>query len=163
MSVGDINVTVTLPTLAEIGSRLTDVERQVLRDYERRMLDVYQDEWVGWKYDGRPPGAPRNVSQQAWRTNVDSTDRGAALIVRNEARDWRTRSREYVSYVHRAGTTTPEWEVMKARVDREIVPDLVVDLSAAVAAAVERPGPPRGNTRRNAAATGPTVRRTLEF
>ena len=56
----------------------------------------------------------------------------AQLVVRNNARDWRTGTRDYSSYVHRSGSQTPEWMIVKARQVEGIDSEFVDAISAAV-------------------------------
>lgn len=157
--IADIDAISTFPDFAELERRLSDIERGVLVKYEGQMLDGYQDDWVGWRYEDRPAGAPRNVSQQAWKSQVQSTDQGAALIIENKARDWRYKRRAYVAYVHRSGSAELEYLKQHAEVVRTIFPRLVADLAAAIAHGHDKPG----RTRKIRTGTSPTIRRTAEF
>jgi len=157
--IADIDATTTLPDVTDLLRRLSDAERAVLVAHESEMLEQYQDGWTGWKYKDRPAGAPRNVSQQAWRTKVDSTDRGAALVVTNAARDWRHNRRAYTGYVRRSGGAPLEWEVQRDQTLTTIVPRLVAALLAAVMDAHNKPGP----TRKIRSGTGIAATADLEF
>lgn len=157
--IADISVTSTFPDTPELARRLSDIERRVMTQFEGKMLDGYQDDWTGWQYKGRPDGAPRNVSMQAWKSRVQSTDQGAALIIENKARDYRTKTRAYVAYVHRAGTQKLEHVVQMEKVQRLIFPELVKALAAAIADGHKKPGP----TRKIRTGKSGTVRKTVEM
>lgn len=157
--IGDLTATSTIPGLEEIQRRLSDAERAVFVQHEGLILAHYQDAWVGWQYEGRPAGAPRNVSQQAWRSKVQSDQRGAALIIENKARDWRHKARAYVGYIRRHKGAPLEWEVQADAVEQTLLPALIADLAAAVADGLEKPG----QTRKIREGTGPTATMSLEF
>lgn len=92
-----------------LGGRLTDAERKVLAVYGRIFRNGFRSAWVGWQYTGRPKRAARNVSFKAWTQTIESREGKATLLLANHARDWRTKTRAYVAYVHRAGSTELEW------------------------------------------------------
>lgn len=93
----------------DIGGRLTDAERKVLAVYGRIFRNGFRTAWVGWQYTGRPKRAARNVSFKAWSQTIESREGKATLLLANHARDWRTKTRAYVAYVHRAGSDVIEW------------------------------------------------------
>lgn len=157
--IGDIDITTNIPDLPELNRRLSDSARRVLVGYETQMLEQYQDGWVGWKYKGRPPGAPRNVSMQAWKTRVQSTREGAALIVENNAKDWRTNTKTYAAFVKRKKGAQPEWLVFQKRTEETILPVLAQDLAKAVEESYDKPAP----TRKIRTGVGETQTLELEF
>jgi len=137
-----VTVTTTIPTAVELGRRLSDAERRVLVAYKDKIHDHYQEAWVGWKYAGRPPGDPRFVSRDAWRSRVDSTEVGPAIIIDNRAVGYKS-GKPYSAYVQRSGASQREWLILAQEAERVIVPLLVRDLTAAIAEALEKPGPTR--------------------
>lgn len=139
MASGDIEVTTTWD-LGFIRRQLTDAARKVFTEYESETLDYYQDRWVGWKYEGRPAGAPRLVSFDAWSTRTVTTSKGPALVVINEARDWRY-GRPYAEYVARRKGAQAEWLVVTADWERDVLPRMTRDLTQAVVASLSQPAP----------------------
>lgn len=134
-----VTVTTTIPTAMELGRRLSDAERKVLTAYKDRLQKHYQEPWVGWKYAGRPAGDPRFVSRDAWRSRVDSTERGPAIIIDNRALGYKS-GKPYSAFVHRSGSEEREWMVLALEAERVIVPLLIRDLTAAIVEALEKPG-----------------------
>lgn len=134
-----VTVTTTIPTPMELGRRLSDAERKVLTAYKSKIHKHYQDAWVGWIYKGRPDGDPRFVSRDAWRSRVDSTENGPRLIIDNRAEGYKS-GKPYSAYIHRSGSSEREWLVLAQAAEKEIVPLMVRDLTAAIIAALEKPG-----------------------
>ena len=137
----DVEVTTTWD-LGAIQRAMTDSVRKVFVDYETITLTFYREHWTNWKYKGRPAGAPRLVSWDAWTTKTVSTTQGPMLIVENQARDWRN-GRDYAEHVHRSGASRPHWQVVTDLWLDEVVPDLTRDLTAAILASLSTPAPPR--------------------
>ena len=135
--------------IPDIKRRLNDAERRVFTNWESRVLDFYQDRWTGWRYEGRPAGDPRLVSYDAWTTQVRATAEGPELTVENKARDYRTGTNAYVSFVTRSGASRPEWEVVTDEFIAEQLPILAQDLSNEIARSaanpVEEPRPRSGD------------------
>ena len=104
-----VQVSTTLD-LDSLQRKLVDSEVAVLHKYRDEVLAFVKDEWTGWEYKGRPPGAPRLVSQRKWSATVSSTESEAALHVKNEATT--PKGDYYVAHVHRAGTKVLEYEVV---------------------------------------------------
>lgn len=155
----DVTITTTT-SFGDLGSRLADSVRAVLVEWERRILvDRIKRRWRGWNYTGRPPGAEINVSLQGWRSRIETNANQATLIIENEARDWRTKARAYVAYVHRAGATTPEVDLIWADLEATDNPAMRADLTAAVLRAVTAPKR-RRKVRRSTG--GPTETMELE-
>ena len=127
---------------SDLQRRLTDTERRVLLRFETAVVDFYQGRWVGWRYRGRPAGAPRLVSHDAWRGEVTTTEAGAQLLITNAARGWRS-GRPYVAHVHRAGKDTSEWEEVTADAVARFADDIAEEMAAAIAATLEAPAPTR--------------------
>lgn len=99
-----VDLTTTFPTVDDIMARFRSGVRADLTILASETEAEIKARWVGWKYEGRPKTAPRNVSQEAWMVEVGDD---LALRIRNEARDYRYR-RSYVKYVHRAGRRPQE-------------------------------------------------------
>ncbi len=125
-----MTLTVDLPAVA---GRLLDDERKVMAAHERRILRNVKDLWTGWAYAGRPANAPRLVSHDAWRMELQTSKAPFALILANEARSY-AGGKPYVSLVHRAGSSTPEWERLLQHVASVEVPPMVADLKDAILA-----------------------------
>ena len=106
-----VSITSTI-SFKGLGRRLLDAERDVLVRHEKRILTAIKKGWRDWEYDGRPDSAPVNVSLKAWQSTIDTRNGRAALMIRNEARDWRTGTRSYVAHVHRAGASVTEASVV---------------------------------------------------
>lgn len=142
--------TTTRIDLGALGGRLVDAERKVLARYGKQFRDALQSEWEGWEYRARPKKAPRLVSRRAWKQTIDSRPDGQPVIrIANHARDWRTKTRAYVAYIHRAGDPEPWFPKAWATVRAQLVPSLARDLAAAVArAAMVRRPPTRIRTPR---------------
>ena len=138
----DVKITTTHPSLGTLGRRLGQQERAILRQHARKIREAFQDPWVGWKYEGRPAKAPRLVSYDAWTERVDSTARGPAIVILNEARGWRS-GKPYVAYVKRSKKARAEVDVLADQVNRAHVPAFVADLTAAIVNALNTPGPSR--------------------
>lgn len=144
----------------DLGRRLLDTERNVLREYGALIVKTeIRDRWQGWDYKGRPKGAPRNVSRKAWKWEIETTEGRAVLRIVNDAKDWRTKERSYSAYVHRSGDPTPEVTYIVQDIESAILPDMVRDLTAEVARNI---GAPKQRKKLRARGGGTTVRRTLE-
>lgn len=132
MSFGDVKVRVGVD-LKRLAQRDLVGEQAVMRRHEAIIVNKIQTKWVGWKYKGRPPGAPRNVSQKEWKATSEVEGSSRLLVVRNNARDFR-RGKPYVVFVHRAGTN-PKIKVWRDEIFPLVAahtPELLRDLSAAV-------------------------------
>lgn len=105
-----VQVSTTLDLSDVIQRTLVASEVKVLHQYRDDVLDFVKSEWTGWEYKGRPPAAPRLVSQRKWTATVASTESNATLYVKNEATT--PKGDYYVGYVHRAGSTVLEYEVV---------------------------------------------------
>lgn len=158
--IADITVTTTFDVSGLINRRLNDAERAVFNKHRRGIVAFIRAAWTGWRYEGRPPTAPRNVSQTAWTSTVETTEADAvALVIRNEARDYRTSSKDYVAYVHRSGSSVPEAEVLFDTLRTDYVPRLVTDLTAEIQQGLNQPAKAQklrkgGGTVRRAAPLG---------
>lgn len=138
----DITTTATV-SFGNLNGRLNDVERRVLAKYGKLFLNQIRVSWDGWTYKGRPAKAPRNVSFKAWKQKIDSREGGRpALLLSNQARDWRTKTRAYVAYVHRAGSTMPEWPIVWADVRAQLLQPMAVDLAAEISRNLMQKRPP---------------------
>lgn len=136
-----------------LAGRMPEIARKVLTTHQDRILTAIRARWTGWKYAGRPPGAPRHVSRRAWKSRIESTS-PAKLAITNEARDYRTGTRAYVRYVHRAGTRKLEVQVVQADLNFKYYPAMKADLLAAIRAALVVPGKPV--TARSRGSSAPT-------
>ena len=105
-----VQVSATLDLSDVIQRKLVASEAAVLHKYKDEVLGFVKNEWTGWEYKGRPPGAPRLVSQRKWTATVASTESEASLKIKNEATT--PRGEYYAGYVHRAGQTVLEYEVV---------------------------------------------------
>ena len=155
MSSGSGVSIVSTVNFEHLNSRLTDAENRVFRQHQRKVLGRIKDMWQGWLYRGRAHDAPRNVSQDKWKSRVETTESKARLFVFNNATT--KRGKKYAGYVHRAGTRTLYWTVVLADLETSIFPALRADLTKAVLATVGQRGPPkklRGRSGRGATARG---------
>jgi len=109
----DISITTTLPASHSARERLNSAVLAVMNEYAKLYVADWKENWTGWKYAGRPAGAPRLVSHREWKATASPTTEGAQLVVKNNARDWRKGTKDYVAHVHRSGSRTPEWMVVK--------------------------------------------------
>ncbi len=139
----DVEVTTTVDLVSDLRRRLTDTERKVFTRHRATIERFVLDEWVGWRYEGRPPEAPRNVSQSAWRTRVETTEaQNVSLVLWNRARSWAS-GRPYVAYVHRSGTDVREWTRVLEAILTGYWPKVIADLTAEIAKNVFAPGKPK--------------------
>jgi hypothetical protein len=158
----EIDLTFTLSLnfdVADLERRLLDSERAVLVNYESAILEGIRDDWVGWKYKGRPDDAPRLVSWDAWASRIETTEGRARLFLFNRARDWKTKTRAYAAYVHRVDDKTPEWERVFDDIVDNVVPSLIRDLTAEIEKNLSAP---KKRQRLRTSGGGRTVRRTME-
>jgi hypothetical protein len=137
-----------------VDRRLTDSERKVFSVYARKYVEFFRNEWTGWKYDGRPPDAPRNVSLSAWKSRIQTTEGRAVMTIVNEAKDYRY-GRDYVAMIHRAGQKAIEWKIVAANADIALLPSLVGDMAKEIAKNAALPADPK---RLQARGGGVTVR-----
>ena len=126
----DVQTVQTVDT-GNIQRRLTRDERRVWRTLASTLKSLYAREWTGWRYQGRPSDAPRNVSQAAWKVKIATTE-AATLTVTNDARSYNN-GQSYVANVHRAGSNTPEALVLQERIEAEILPPFLEDLATVIA------------------------------
>lgn len=149
-----IEVTTTIPDVLP----LRDAELTVLYAWEGKIRAAFRDPWIGWKYRGRPPDAPRLVSHDAWGSRVDASgDRPTIEIIntaRTDAGDF------YATRVVRRRGATPEWEVIAEKVEQDLLPQLTADLATAFADAHTAPSK-RGRKVRTTG--GETVTLSLEL
>ena len=150
-------VTTTLD-LSDIERRLTDAEFKVLHKHRKGVVDFIKGKWIGWQYKGRPPGAPRLVSRDAWTSTVSSVENKAAMTITNEATD---RGKHYAGYVHRSGAVVEEWRVLWEQVKAQYLPVFRQELLAEVqrTLAVKNPRRIPGGVSSRAAAR--TTRRVI--
>lgn len=147
----DIQTVQTVDTQG-IQRRLTRDERRVWRTFASALKAFYAREWTGWRYQGRPPNAPRNVSQAAWKVKIATTE-AAALSVTNAARSYDS-GQSYVANVHRSGSNTPEAVVLQERIESELLPPFLDDLANAIAQNAALPSRPQ----RRRSTGGPSIR-----
>jgi len=148
----DIEILTTLPVAHEARERINDALVLVMREFSRKYRDDWRDNWTGWVYAGRPASAPRLVSFSAWQATASPTATGAELVVRNEARDWRKGTKDYVQHVHRSGSNSPEWAKVKTQqsaaggIDERLVDALTAAVLAGAGPRTTRKvGDQRGN------------------
>lgn len=152
-----VKITTTLD-LSDIERKLTDAEFKVLHKHRKGVVDFIMSKWIGWRYKGRPPGAPRLVSHDAWTSTVSSVESKAAMTITNEATD---RGKHYAGYVHRAGAVTEEWRVLWEQVKAHYLPLFQQELLAEVQRTLVAKNPRRipGGVSSRAAAR--TTRRSI--
>lgn len=125
-------VTTTID-FGDLRRRLMDAERRVFARHERKILSFVRSEWTGWEYKGRPAKAPRLVSHDAWKSEIQTTEGRAVLRVYNEARDYRGGG-AYAGFIHRAGRSPEDVEHVRvwARVRATLEPAMRQELTAEV-------------------------------
>lgn len=128
----------TIPDLANLGGMVTDAERKVLTRYRGRILQFVKGAWTGWRYEGRPASAPRNVSMQAWRGRVVVNVAPPELLIENEARSWNNGA-DYVAYVRRRKGEEEEWRKIGRRLETEWSLHLAADLLREVQRTIQTP------------------------
>lgn len=92
-----------------------------------QMVAQARAQWTGWKYEGRPSDAPRDVSQKAWLARMED----GVLVLSNDARDYRY-GRAYVTHVRRRKGAEEEWRVLQRNLEESALPALTDALGAAV-------------------------------
>ncbi|NBR00585.1 MAG: hypothetical protein EBT97_09075 [Actinobacteria bacterium] len=151
----DVAVTTTVDLSGTIQRRLSDAERKVLRRFQTDALSYITSKWRGWRYAGRPVGAPRNVSLAKWKGKIQSTEANViGCEISNAAKAWDT-GQPYVGAIERRRGAGSEAEKVIGEVIDGIWPQAVEDLTRAVMAELWRPVKPQRLRRTNAAA--PTV------
>ena len=128
----DLEITEIGVDLSDLMRRLDGVELQIFQDAGLQMLKDVQAVWTGWRYKGRPPGAARNVSQAAWKQELQVTEGVRQIILFNRARDWRTRTKSYAAYVARHKGATPEYLEVLSILRMINLPQLTKDLIKAI-------------------------------
>lgn len=162
---------VTMTTSLDVGDlmrRLTDAERKVIVGHATIILKAIKKRWRGWEYDGRPKGAPVNVSLKAWQSTIQSTENPFRVEIANEARAYKALGGGaysvpapggpgdgYSAYVHRSGDSTPEVEYIAEEIRTKYAPAMKADLIAAIKATLDAPAQ-RKKLRRGS--TGPRRR-----
>ena len=80
-----VTATTTANFSSQIQRRLADAERKPLRRFQTDALSFITSKWVGWKYKGRPPTAPRNVSLAKWKGKIQTTEADSiGMTISNE-------------------------------------------------------------------------------
>jgi hypothetical protein len=135
----DVSMTTTID-IGDLVGMLLDSERKVLARHEKKILNEIKAIWTDWQYVGRPANAPRLVSHDAWKTELQSTVVPFSIVILNEARTYNG-GKPYVTHVHRAGVTQPEWERLFERIVSDMIPPLRADLTAEILknAGIKRP------------------------
>lgn len=128
----DLKITEIGVDMSDLMRRLEGAELQIFQDAGLQMLKDTKAVWTGWKYKGRPPGAKRNVSQGAWKQELQVTEGVRQIILINQARDWRTGRKSYAAYVARSKGATPEYLEMLEILKSINLPQLTKDLVQAV-------------------------------
>lgn len=151
----DITATTTADFSADIQRRLTDAERKPLRRFQSDALAFITDRWRGWRYAGRPKGAPRNVSQAKWRGKIQSTEPAViGMTISNQARAWDS-GEAYVAQVERRRGEGSEADRLIGLVVRDLWPQAVQSMATEIARELNKPAKPQ-RLRRNTG-TSPTV------
>lgn len=118
----------------DVNRRIQDCNKRVFKRYETKILEAFKSAWTGWLYGGS--GGQRNVSLKAWGSKIEITDTNHIVM-----RVFNTE--DYSSYVHRSGSTTPEWQVIWAKVEAQMIPALIADLQAEIIKTLSAPTSPK--------------------
>ena len=153
----DVNVTTTANFSDQIQRRLTDAERKPLRRFQTDALSYITSKWRGWKYSGRPQGAPRNVSLAKWKGKIQSTEADSiGMTISNAARSWDSGA-PYVSAVERRRGDGSYSDRLIGDITRDLWPATVAEMAAAIVAELGRPSKPQKVRRTNSAAATVTA------
>ena len=151
----DVTATTTVDFSGDIQRRLTDAERKPLRKFQSDALAFITQQWRGWRYAGRPQGAPRNVSLAKWKGKIQSTEPGTiGMEITNAARSWDT-GEPYVAQVERRRGEGSEADRLIGLVTRDLWPVAVEAMRAEIVKALNKPAKPQ-RLRRNTG-SAPTV------
>ena len=151
-ALADVEVTSTVDLTSQINRRLVEAERRVWDSFRVQIVNYIKNQWVGWKYEGRPPGAPRNVSRTRWSSRIETTEAAATMIIFNQARSWNS-GRPYVAYVKRSKGSPEEWAVLFDAVKVQYLPPMREALLAEVLKGVFLPSAPKKLRARGGGAT----------
>ena len=122
---------------------MTNAERKPLRRFQTDALAFITSKWKGWKYKGRPPGAPRNVSLAKWKGKIQTTEADSiGMTISNAARSWDT-GNPYVGAVERKRGAGSEAEKVIGEVIDQLWPATVAEMTAAIVAEIARPSKPQ--------------------
>jgi hypothetical protein len=132
----------------QIDRRLTDAERKPLRRFMTNALSYISYKWKGWRYAGRPPGAPRNVSLAKWKGGIQSVEpRTVAAVIYNQAKSWDT-GESYVAQVERRRGQGSEAAILINDIIYDMWPVTVEEMRVEIVKALNKPGKPQ-KMRRN--------------
>ena len=139
----DVTATTTADFSSQIQRRLTNAERKPLRRFQTDALAYITSKWKGWKYRNRPAGAPRNVSLAKWKGKIQATEADSiGMTISNAARSWDT-GNPYVGAVERRRGAGSEAEKVIGEVIDQLWPVAVAEMTAAIAAELNRPSKPQ--------------------
>jgi|APGre2960657404_1045060.scaffolds.fasta_scaffold03778_11 hypothetical protein len=149
-----VTATTTANFSSQIQRRLADAERKPLRRFQTDALSFITSKWVGWKYKGRPPTAPRNVSLAKWKGKIQTTEADSiGMTISNEAKSWDTGA-PYVGAVERRRGEGSYADRLIGEVTDTLWPVAVEQMTAAIVAELARPSKPQ---RLRPTGGGPTV------
>lgn len=127
-----VNVSIGVD-LTGLLRRLTDAEVDILNSHADGTVLEIKKQWDGWLYANIPKDYQIGRSNVAWRRGrTQSTEGLRSVEIVNDAEH---KNRTYAAYVHRAGSSVLEVDVVLNTIVRPGVPLLVRDLTEAVAAA----------------------------
>ena len=126
-------VEVTLSVdLTGLLRRLTDAEVDILNTHADSTVDSIKTQWDNWAYANIPKDYQTGQSKVAWRRGrTQSTEGLRSVEIINDAEH---KDKTYAGYVHRAGSTTLELDVVMDAIVTPGIPALVQKLTDAVAA-----------------------------
>ena len=129
MSGVDVSIGVDLTGLLR---RLTDAEVDILNSHADATVGKIKEQWDGWLYANIPKDYQTGRSKVAWRRGrTQSTEGLRSVEIINDAEH---KDRTYAAFVHRAGSSVLEVDVVLATIVNPGVPLLVRELTDAVAA-----------------------------
>ena len=134
----------------DLARILSDVEAEVMREHRVLMVKAIKDQWVGWKYKGRNLETVGR-SQKGWHAEEQTTEGMRTIVFKNDARGFYS-GKPYVKHVARSKAARPEWEIARENLLDSNVPAFVADLEAAIADAIDTPGPAK-KVRKNKSST----------
>lgn len=119
--------------LTGLQRRLTDLEVGILNSHADAMVVDIKKQWDGWLYAKIPKDYQTGRSNVAWRRGRTQSTEGLRTVeIINDAEH---KDKTYAAYVHRAGSSVLEADVVINTIINPGTPLLVRRLTAAVAAA----------------------------
>ena len=116
--------------LSDLDRPLEAAELAVMKDYRERILSLIRSRWTGWKYKGRNLKTTGR-SLAGWKGKEQTVAGIREIEIWNHARGYYS-DKEYVAYVRRSASQTPEAEILSNVISDKIVPLLVSDLLDAI-------------------------------